>query len=47
MNYVLYDDESFDRKHEFDVWANDKREYILSKSDIGQYVQYRSITINL
>lgn len=47
MNYVLYDDESFDKKHEFDIWASDERDYILSKSDIGQYVKYRSITIIL
>lgn len=47
MNYVLYDDESFYKKHEFDIWAADERDYILSNSDIGQYVEYRSITINL
>lgn len=47
MNKVLYDDEPFYKKHEFDVWASDERDYILSKSDIGQYVEYRSITIYL
>ena len=31
MNKVLYDDEPFNKKHEFDVWASDERDYILSK----------------
>ena len=47
MNYVLYETEEFDKKHERDVWANDPRDYILSDSDVGQFLEYRTVTIIL
>lgn len=47
LNYVLYETEEFDKKHEYDVWASDPRDYILSNNDVGQYLEYTTVTIIL
>lgn len=47
LNYYVDETEEFARKHEYDVWASDTRDYILSDSDIGQYLVYTTVTIIL